>query len=50
MHLKKPIATSKMKPFVALVGGFQPLTNVTKTFISGVVGVLDRPLEHYNVF
>ena len=50
MHLKKPIATSKMKPFVALVGDFQPLINVTKTSISGAAEVLDPPLEHYNVF
>ena len=48
-HLKKPTATSKMKPFVAFVVGFQPLTNVTKNSISVVAGVLDLPLEHYNV-
>ena len=46
MHPKKPIATSKMKPFVALISGFQPLTNVTKNPISGAVRVLDLPLEH----
>ena len=49
-HLKKPTATSKMKPFVALAVGFQPLINVTKSSISGVAGVLDLSLEHYNVF
>ena len=38
-----------MKPFVALVGNFQPLTNTTKNSISAVVGVLDPPLEPYNV-
>ena len=47
MHLKKSIATSKTEPFVALVDGFQALTNATKNFISGVAGVLDPHLEHY---
>ena len=46
MHPKKTITTSKMKPFVALISGFQPLTNVTKNPISGAVRVLDLPLEH----
>ena len=39
-----------MKLFVALVGDLQPLTNVTKNAIPGVEGVLDPPLEYYNVF
>ena len=39
-----------MKPFVALIGGFQPLSNVAKNSISEVVGVLYPPLGHYNVF
>ena len=39
-----------METFVALVSGFQSLTNVTKKSISGVAGVLAPPLEHYNVF
>ena len=34
-------AISKMELFVALLNGFQSLTNVTKTYISDVVGVLD---------
>ena len=38
-----------MKPFDALMGGVQPLTNATKNFISGVARVLDPPLENYNV-
>ena len=33
-----------------LVSRFQPLINTTKNSISGVVGVLDPPLEHYKVF
>ena len=33
-YLKKPIVTSNMKPFIALLGGFQSLTNVTKNSIS----------------
>lgn len=41
MHLKN-IVTSKMKPFVPLVDGFQPLANVTKNSISGVAEVLDH--------
>ena len=41
---KKTIATAKMKPFVALVGGFQPLNNVAKNSISGVPGVIDPPV------
>ena len=47
MYLRKTIATSKRKPFVALISDFQPLINVTKNSISGV---LDPSLEHYNVF
>ena len=39
-----------MKPFDALVGDFKSLTNITKNSISGVAGVLDLHLEHYNVF
>ena len=50
MYLKKTIATSKMKPFVALVSGFQPSINVTNNSILGVAGILDPPLKHYNAF
>ena len=39
-----------MNPVVALVGGFLPLTNATKTSILGNAAALDSPLEHYNVF
>ena len=38
-----------MKLFVALVVSFHALPNVTKNSISGDAGVLDTPLEHYNV-
>ena len=47
----KTIATSMMKVFVVLlVCGFQLSTNVTKNSILGVAGVLDPPLELYNLF
>ena len=39
-----------MKLIVALVGGFQPLTILTKNSKSRVAGVLDSSLEHYIVF
>ena len=45
MYLRKTIAKPKMKALVALVSGFQPLTNVTKNSIFGVAGELDPPLE-----
>ena len=49
--VSKTIVTSKMKVFVVLlVCGLQPSTNVTKNSILGVAGVLDPPLELYNVF
>ena len=49
--LSKTMAISKMKVYVVLfVCGLQPLTNVTKNSILGVTGVLDPPLELYNVF
>ena len=45
----KTITTSKMKVFVVLlVCGLQPST-VTKNSVLGVAGVLDPPLELYNV-
>ena len=49
-HLKKHIATSNMKHFVALIGDFHPLTNVTKESIPGFDGALDPSLEHHSVF
>ena len=40
-----------MKDFlVLLVCGIQPSTDITKNSILGVAGVLDIPLEFYNVF
>ena len=50
MTLKQNIARSRMKPSAALVSGFKPLTNATMNSISGVVRVLDPPLEHNNTF
>ena len=45
-------ATSKMKFFVTLVNGFQPLTNVTKNSMLDLAGVLETPLIiiHIKVF
>ena len=37
-------ATYKMKLFVTLVNGFQPLNNVTKNSMLDVAGVLETPL------
>ena len=51
MDVSKTIATSKVNVFVLLlIYNFQPSTNVTKNSILGVAGVLDPPLELYNVF
>ena len=38
-------ATSKMKHFVIVVNGFQPLTSITKSSILDIAAVLDPPLE-----
>ena len=54
--LKKPrdvsrtVATAKMELFVAVVSNFQLLTNFAKNPNIGAMGVLNAPLEHYNVF
>ena len=42
--------TAKVELFVALVSSFQPLTNFTKKPSIGAMGVLNVPLEYYNVF
>ena len=39
-----------MELFVTLVSSFQPLTNFTKNPNLGAMGVLNAPLEYYNVF
>ena len=45
------IATSRKEVFVTLVTSFQPLTNFTKTLnVGAIMGVLNAPLEYYNVF
>ena len=41
-------ATSKMKCFVIIVNGFQPLTIITKHSILDVVAALDPPLQNQN--
>ena len=38
-------ATSKMKHFVIIVNGFQPLTIITKHSILDIAAVLDLPLQ-----
>ena len=50
--VSKTPATSKMKFFVTLVNGFQPLTNVTKNSMLDLAGVLETPLIiiHIKVF
>ena len=40
----KTAATSKIKLYVIIVNGFQPLTIITKWFILNVAAVLDPPL------
>ena len=40
----RTIATAKMEFFVALVSSFQPLTNFTKNFNIGAMGVLNVSL------
>ena len=41
-------ATSKMKLFVIIVNGFQPLPIITKCSILDVVAILDPPLTGHN--
>ena len=41
--------TAKMELFVALVSSFQPLTNFTKHINIADMGVLNAPLEYYDV-
>ena len=44
------IATAKMEIFVALVGSFQPLIYFAKNSSIGAMGVLNVPVEYYNVY
>ena len=48
--VSRTIATAKMELFMALVSSFQPLTNFTKDANIGATGVLNAPLEYYNIF
>ena len=48
--VSKAILTAKMELSVALVGSFPPLTNFTKNPNIGAMGVLNVPLEYYDVF
>ena len=48
--VSRTIATAKMKLFVTLVSSFQLLTNFIKNPSIGAAGVLNAPLEYYNVF
>ena len=46
----RTIAAAKMELFVGLVSSFQSLTNFTRNPNIGTMGVLNAPLEYYNVF
>ena len=46
--VSKTIATAKMELFVVLINSFQLLTNFAKNRKTGVVEVLNAPLEYYN--
>ena len=43
--ISRTVATPKMELFVALVSGFQPLTNFTKNPNVGAMGVLNENLQ-----
>ena len=44
------IATAKMELFVTQISSFQPLTNFTNNLNLDAMGVLNAPLEYYNLF
>ena len=44
------ITTAKMELFVELASSFYPLPNFTKNHNIGAMGVLNVPLEYYNIF
>ena len=48
--ISRTIATCTMELFVALVISFQPLNSFRKNTNIGAMGVLNAPLEYYNVF
>ena len=48
--VSRTIVTAKMELSEALVSRVQPLTNFTKNPNVGAIGVLNTPLEYYNVF
>ena len=48
--ISSTITTTKIEVFVELVSSFQLLTNFTKNTSIGDMGVLNAPLEYYNVF
>ena len=48
--ISRTIATAKMEFFVAIVSNFHSLTNFTKNPNIDAMGVLNVPLEHFNVF
>ena len=49
-NVSRTIATAKMELFMTIVSSFQPLTNFPKNPKIGAMGVLNPPLEYYNVF
>ena len=48
--VSRTIKKAKMELFVALVSGFQLLTNFTKNSNIGAMRVLNGPLKYYSVF
>ena len=48
--ISSTITTTEIEVFVELVSSFQLLTNFTKNTSIGDMGVLNAPLEYYNVF
>ena len=48
-QISRTIARAKMELFVALVSSFQPLTNFTKNPNIDAMGVLNAPIEYYNI-
>ena len=48
--VSRTIKKAKMELFVALVSGFQLLTNFTKNSNIGAMRVLNGPLKYYSIF
>ena len=48
--VSRTIVTAKMELLLTLVSSFQPLTNFTKNPNIGAMGILNAPVEYYNIF